>query len=416
MGFRAVLVLSNALSVLFLVWLASHRSSTAEYFGRYSARFMGLLLGCGAAVAGLGLVHVPFLYRKVYRIRKQILLLGVSLALGLGGLELAVRVLDPLGISYYEEAARAHLDKVADESLVFKYPPDFRATYCGVELATNRLGLRERPIVPKAPGEFRLLFLGDSVLMGWGVPVEATFCRRLEGLLGGALHGSSVRTINAGVVGYNTWQEARFLAGYGDALDPDIVVLLYVPNDIKVQRGPFDPHAERSLRGKSPPEAIRLLLGRSWLYRLVHHVVRFHGGSGGGGEDRVGRSSEGWRVSMDSLRSIARFCKDRRLPFVTFVWRRKVPTTVETELLQDVSRVGKEEGFPVCDVQPWWKDVEWTEVTNSVVDSHPGIRGHEILARGMSAFLLGTGVLQRGESAATSKDGASVEEGSAGGR
>jgi hypothetical protein len=96
---------------------------------------------------------------------------------------------------------------------------------------TNSLGFRDEREVPiQKAGEFRILSLGDSMTVGLGVSAEDTYIARLEKLLN--QRGASVRTINAGVGCYGTWQEVDVLKEKRDAVKPDIVTLAFYWNDL----------------------------------------------------------------------------------------------------------------------------------------------------------------------------------------
>lgn len=98
----------------------------------------------------------------------------------------------------------------------------------------NSLGLPNREIGPKKPGVFRILFLGDS-LTAWGETSSgALWTEVIEDRLN-ARWGNSQRSfevINAGVPGYTTYQELEFLKIYGMDMQPDLVVLDFVFNDL----------------------------------------------------------------------------------------------------------------------------------------------------------------------------------------
>ena len=192
--------------VALLGWLATHQSSEPRILGRYSLSYFALLLG----IAALGMVSLlaqrPFFYRRLHSVRREIILTLSSILLPLIVVEMVIRVLDPLGVSYFEEAARYHLDKLPDPILVYKQAPNRQRTYQGVSVFFNELGLRDRKLEKKQDGELRVLLLGDSVTFGWGVPIEATFGRKLESRLTKEL-GRPVRTVNTGVGSYNTVQE-----------------------------------------------------------------------------------------------------------------------------------------------------------------------------------------------------------------
>jgi hypothetical protein len=382
-------------SVAFLAlfgWLATHRSPEPIILGRYSSGYFTLLVGTAALAMVSLLAQRPFLYRRLHTVRREIILTHCSILVSLIIAEAAVRVLDPLGVSYFQEASRYHLDKLPDPILVYKHAPGLR-TYQGVSVFINELGLRDRNLEKKHSGELRILLLGDSVTFGWGVPIEATFGRKLEGILASKL-GRPVRTVNTGVGGYNTVQEYAVLRTYADVIEPDVVVLLYVINDIETNDPPFDPWSQVSLQGKSPPEAITILLGKSWLYRLGHFVFRYSRSSRPASFDKNAR---GVKESIGALSAIATFCRERGIKFVTFFYRssRISLRGLSSALFSEIQAAGRNHGFSVADVGPWWADVDVRSVTNSTIDIHPNERGHEILAAGMADFLMTQGLVDR---------------------
>ena len=73
--------------------------------------------------------------------------------------------------------------------------PNARARLMGVDVATNSLGLRDREIdSARKPGTTRILMLGDSITLGWGVPQDLTVSQRLDR----ALRPEGVEVINSG--------------------------------------------------------------------------------------------------------------------------------------------------------------------------------------------------------------------------
>jgi len=100
-------------------------------------------------------------------------------------------------------------------------------------ITINRAGVRDREIEPKAPGECRIVVLGDSLVMSVQVPVEETFVARLERRLNASARPpTTYRVINAGVQGYGPVEEYLFHREVTSALQPDVVMLgLYPGND-----------------------------------------------------------------------------------------------------------------------------------------------------------------------------------------
>jgi hypothetical protein len=99
----------------------------------------------------------------------------------------------------------------------------------------NAQGLRG-PATPyeKPAGTYRILNLGDSVAMGWGVREEDTYGRRLEAWL--TEHATGARryeVINAGVPGWNLDNALAYLEAEGLRYAPDLVLLdITLVNDI----------------------------------------------------------------------------------------------------------------------------------------------------------------------------------------
>lgn len=142
------------------------------------------------------------------------------------------------------------------------------------DIAINPQGVRDRPIGPKAPGERRIVILGDSLVMAVQVPLDETFGKRLERRLNAELAASTsssapasgpapasaaarvdgarivdaghapvslrsaeaapthYRVINAGVQGYGPVEELLFYKNVVSTFDPDLVLLtVFVGND-----------------------------------------------------------------------------------------------------------------------------------------------------------------------------------------
>lgn len=385
MWFRTFVAIWSFGSLACLGWMATHRSSDPAIFGRYSLHYFALLALLAAFALITLLLQVPFLYARVRKKRHEIVLSISTIIISLIIIELMLRVFDPFGLSYFREASRYHLDKIPDPELVFRHEPGLRRTYQGVTVSINELGLRDRSLGKKQEGELRILLLGDSVTFGWGVPIEATFGRKLEELLKSSL-GSAVRTVNAGVGGYNTVQEQALLKAYADVIDPDIVVLTYVANDIELNEPPFDPWKERRLHGKGPPEVITLVLQKSWIYRLFVFTLKY---SSPNHSSALDKTAPGVKRSLEALSDIAASCQQRHIRFVLFFYRESSsPDPVLDELLSEIVRIEKDYHFRVCDLGGQWGNVDIRSVINSRVDSHPNARGHEILAKRMADVLM----------------------------
>lgn len=370
--------------VAVLAWMgvllaATFRSFHPVVLGRYSWSYACLLVLLIGVAATLSLAK-PAWFLKLYQARAGIVISGASLLLAICAVELGIRTVDVFGISYYELSGEYTRDKLADEHLVFRHKPSWEKRYGDVLVTYNERGLRDRPILPKAEGEYRILALGDSITFGWGVPQDQIFTFRLEQLLQGRLQ-LPVRVINSGVGAYNTVQEVTYFKQEGVTFQPDLVMLTYVQNDIEENKGPFDPWAGDSLRGKSLPDMVLKMLGKLWFYRLVHHtyhVALLEQPNGQSSNPLQG--GEGWSHSMSALGELAAVCEEHKIPLIVF-FRRSNPGE-NNPLFEDVAR--HVHGAPVKDMGQWYEGLDQFSLVISKVDGHPNAEGHRVMAEHMA--------------------------------
>lgn len=380
-----------------LLWLVAglmlfHESRQPVVFGRYSADYAALVALVAGAALLCTIVRWPPVYRRLPRLRiVPALPLLMPVIIGVGAAELLVRSLDLFGASYYGEIARFSADTLPDAELNYRLRPGLRDDYQGVPVELNDMGLRERPLGPKRPGRTRVLLLGDSVTFGWGVPVDVTFGRQLEGLL-------PVETVNSGVPSYNSDVELGFLKRHGGTIDPDAVLLLFVENDTDptLEPPPRDIGSLRRFR-THPSESIQHLLHKSRIYSMLAHFVPLFVPLSGGERGEVSMTdAPGWKSAMTSLARIAAWCRARGIPFSIFLYRTTANPRTDAQAVS-IARLADQEGFGFEDVLPWFQGHDPRAMAVSLVDSHPNAEGHRILAEGMAAHLTGSGALRRAE-------------------
>jgi lysophospholipase L1-like esterase len=105
---------------------------------------------------------------------------------------------------------------------------DFRA-----RVSINASGFRGRDFaIPKPPGTWRMLALGDSFTEGMQVNDEETFAARLEAAF--ADEPRRVEVLNLGVSGHGTSDQLALLRIFGPRLEPDLVLLFFcLGNDVR---------------------------------------------------------------------------------------------------------------------------------------------------------------------------------------
>lgn len=99
----------------------------------------------------------------------------------------------------------------------------------GRHITINELGVRgtDSIVIPKPTDRFRLVCLGDSFTLGYGVGDEETFPSRL-----GAMH-PALETVNMGQGGYSVGQCYLWYQRLVDQIDADAVIIAIIVADLK---------------------------------------------------------------------------------------------------------------------------------------------------------------------------------------
>ncbi|MCB1153348.1 hypothetical protein KDL45_06840 [bacterium] len=85
--------------------------------------------------------------------------------------------------------------------------------------------------VEKTSEEFRIVVLGGSAAAGMGVAPPASFAKVMERLLNDAHPDRRVRVVNMAWTGFNSAQQARFLAAHIQGVQPDLVLTVMGNNE-----------------------------------------------------------------------------------------------------------------------------------------------------------------------------------------
>lgn len=185
--------------------------------------------------------------------RGALVLSGVLV--GLIAAELGLRLWAPAGAEHSDHLAALAADEAvtsagetvfladllqptADPDRVYELRPNLDCVFRGVEVVTNRFGMRDRDVQRTKPrGSLRVVGLGDSVMFGWGVPVEAGYLRVAEAMLDATSPtGPHVELLNFGVPGYNTAMQVALFDDLAAGFQPDALVLHFVNNDLELPR------------------------------------------------------------------------------------------------------------------------------------------------------------------------------------
>jgi lysophospholipase L1-like esterase len=345
---------------------------------------------------------------------------GVGMALALG--ELLVRIAAPQLIYRFPRDLF-----VPDPVVSYRLRPGFDGRLDTPEYRTdmriNAQGLRDdRDYGPKEAGVTRILMIGDSFTMGVGVDLDQTFIKQLESALNAGTVRKRVEILNAGVSGYSTAQEARFLQAYGFAFEPDVVVLgFFVGNDVAENGGTPSIVEDGYLAepGREPgflPWVGRLLAAHSQLYHLAWPYERRLRAEGRA-QDRWEAAKRSvaylvddthdpaWSATYAALQQIVDAGRNAHIPVAIVL----IPESTQVDDAQwaalassigpgasaydqhapidRLSRFGSERHVPTFDLLPAFRDAGEPAKLYFRQDHHWTVAGNTVAARSMEHFL-----------------------------
>ena len=216
--------------------------------------------------------------------RNVLLVIVISLAI-LALSEISLRLFfpqDPV-ITYEDESlglsdsALGHINRPGSVTTV-KTPEFF------VEYRISDEGFRDQKnhTKPKAPDTARILLLGDSFTFGDGVQYEEIWPVLFEKKL--SEKGFEIEVIKAGVPAYDTTKEVLLLERLFPLYEPDIVVLVFLPNDlftntpVSLEKSTAEDKTVRKNDEKSSSFNLltlykRLLISHDWVYSKLYKMT-----------------------------------------------------------------------------------------------------------------------------------------------
>jgi len=229
----------------------------------------------------------------------------------------------------------------------------------------NRYGYREREFTTgKAPGAYRIAFIGDSYTFGQGIAESERVSNLLESRL--RQEASNVEVLNFGNAGNNTADELVVLRQVIAELDPNFVVLQWFVNDVD-----YKAPAAEGVPAVPPPSLSRVTRVRRWmrntsvLYFLAGEVAhrieeRLQGTYETDVSSRItDAASIEWKAHEEALTTFIRACRDRNIGVAVFLVPSAVPTGHSpyplSFLHERVVEVCRREGALCTDLLPVFK-------------------------------------------------------------
>jgi lysophospholipase L1-like esterase len=348
-------------------------------------------------------------------LRANILLLAASVGLTMFAAEAIARVVMPAPLPWRYPQLRYRYDP----RLNFALRPGQSAFTADKPAIINGRGLRG-PLVPyeRELIRMRLLFLGDSIVFGYGVNEEERVSERVKNLL--EQRGITAEVINTGVPAYNTAQEAAFLSTEGIRYDPDWVIVGMCWNDIVQKQGVKLSSEgwmgqaggnEKSLfvRWRESPTgyAVRNALKHSRLLYGIMEMARFPTGARSKGYSRFfhdvfeGRTTprveESWAQFGESFNQIVALSKQHgfRLMLVAFPPAIALDSSfTHSSYPARAKALAEKEEIPFLDLKTAFQSENARNKSLYIPydGDHPSARGHELAAKEIVKLLVKQGI------------------------
>ena len=283
--------------------------------------------------------------------------------------------------------------------VVYELRPRLDVLFANARLTTSDAGHRGPDVIkPKPASAFRIVGIGDSYMFGQGVSDEDTYLAHLPKLMHGLPGGRALETVNLAVPGFNTVMEVELLRERGPGLEPDLVLVEIVGNDLDLPNflwSAVDPWTPRRsflldfIRGRlaAGPRHNEGARGLSQAPQEEGRDAQTYARSA----DRVPaqyRPLVGLSSFRDALKGLAEFGRKRNIPVLAMthgVW-----------FEQDMLEALKDNEIPVLVLRSALRqrarqlgapDYARSPLALSATDLHPSQTGHRAIAEELATWL-----------------------------
>jgi hypothetical protein len=303
---------------------------------------------------------------------------SVVLSMGIG--EVVLRLKNRSMTTYDIEMWRYAKDlkvRSDDPHLDFDHVKSKASVLQNVNIRLNEWGLRGAPVDPASAADRRILFLGGSIALGWGVPEDQTVEARVEKMLRD--RGGKVQVLNGGVGNYNA---DRYVSRYFKelaGLNPtDIVVLYFLRDAEDLPPGGGNVLLQHSELAVTLWIAYHRLFDKAGEQSLVDHY-----------RNAYREDAPGFLLMQTRLKELADYARSRQI-------RLYLAMTPDVHNLIDykfdfvhstMKRVADAQGYAFVDLLPAMRGRPPEALFAMPGDPHPNALGHQLMAEAIFPLL-----------------------------
>lgn len=260
--------------------------------------------------------------------------------------------------------------KVDDPALDFDHLHSREALLQSVPIRLNEEGLRGPPLMKPSEYDRRILFLGGSITLGWGVPEDQTVTARLQAMFRQA--GQRVEVLNGGIGNYNAERYvSRFFKELTELKPNDIVVHYFLRDAEDLKPGESNFILRNSELAVTLWIAYHRLFDRNGEQSLVDHYKEVYR-----------PDAPGYLKMQEELKKLADYGKAHGIR-MTLAMVPDVHNLVDYKL-EFVDRImganAKELGYDFVDLLPAMRGLPPQDLWAMPGDPHPNGLGHKLMA------------------------------------
>jgi len=325
------------------------------------------------------------------------IVLATTVTLILG--EVAVRVVSSIHLIYNIEMVKyARELKMRDplKEVSHVHRPSRSAHLMGVDISLNALGDRGPELRdPKPANCKRVLVMGSSITMGWGVPYDDIFTSVTEQKLNtqkpfGPDH--TFEFVNAGIGNYNNYFQFKLFQRQYPVVKPDMVVLHYFISDVEPRGMGRDSlilkHSYLAAFLFDRWSQLKLRFGGHYkdLFTFYHDLY----------ED----NSEPWKQTQKQIVEMRDQTARDGVPFVVMIIpdiHDLSPGTPYQALYSKMETTFQGLGIPTVNAFDAFQKQFGNDVSTLWIqsdDPHPNAKGHALMAQILYDYLVGTDPLK----------------------
>lgn len=311
----------------------------------------------------------------------QILMVLVTCVISLFAAEIVLRLKNSTMDNYDIEMWRysSELKQVSpDPVLGHIHKPSREAVLQNVNIRIDENGLRGASAADASDFTRRIVVLGSSITLGWGVEEGDTMTSQLESRLRDA--GEDVRVLNAGIGNYNSPRYVKRFMDRLTQLDPtDIVVHYFLRDAETLEPGGGNFLLRNSQLAVTVWIAVNRVFGSSGHGSLVEHYRSVYA------PDAIGR-----QAMEAALKQLAEYGRENNIR----LYLAMVPDVHNLEdyqfgfIHEELQNLSEELGYRYVDLKPAFGNLSPEDVWAMPGDPHPNALGHKLMADAIFPFLL----------------------------